>query len=356
MANSADRTSSMLEDFPTHIRQARTARRLPRLRIAARVAAVLLPVLGAAHLAGAQDNTGRVELGGQVGGMLFQNDAKFHPGHFFSGARLGYFMTNELEGELSLFAGSADLQDSRSNVDLRLPAAEVMYQVGEMQLRPFFGGGIGVLTGDGPEDSGSTHVVFPIGGGVKYFFNENLAARFDARYLFNTEGGDEQHMGLYTGGVSWFFGRPRNDVQSRPSPVPDTGFAAEARMLEKDRKVSIDLRVQFEFDKSEIRPEYEPRLAQFAEFMRQHPDTVAEIEGHTDLQGTAEYNRSLSERRSYAVRHWLVNAGGVAPDRLSAKGYGATKPIADNRTEVGRTANRRVIGTVRKVDPVARVR
>ena len=308
--------------------------------------------MSAPGAASAQDNTGRVELGGQIGSMIFQNDAKFDPAHFFSGGRLGYHFTNELEAEAGIIAGSADLQDSDSNVDLRVPTAEVLYHVGEMQLRPFFAGGIGAMTGDGPEDSGSTHVIFPIGGGLKYFFNDNLATRFDARYILNTEGGDEQHMGSYTWGLSWYFGQPKSDSQRSAAPssygAPVETFAAEAKQLERDNKVSIDLRVQFEFDKSEIQPQYETRLAQFSQFMLQHPNTVAEIEGHTDLQGTPDYNRSLSERRAYAIRHWLVNQGGIAPNRLSAKGYGATRPIADNRSDAGRMANRRVIGTVRK--------
>jgi outer membrane protein OmpA-like peptidoglycan-associated protein len=65
------------------------------------------------------------------------------------------------------------------------------------------------------------------------------------------------------------------------------------------------------------------------------------IEGHTDAQGQAERNLDLSQRRANSVKTWLV-AHGVDDARLDAKGFGQTKPIADNRTSQGRAQNRRV--------------
>ena len=65
------------------------------------------------------------------------------------------------------------------------------------------------------------------------------------------------------------------------------------------------------------------------------------VEGHTDGLGPAEYNRGLSQRRSEAVRDYLIGKG-VAPERLEAKGFGEDRPIASNSTNAGRAANRRV--------------
>jgi len=65
------------------------------------------------------------------------------------------------------------------------------------------------------------------------------------------------------------------------------------------------------------------------------------IEGHTDNVGGAAANQTLSEKRAQSVRDWLV-AHGIAADRLTAQGYGAAKPVADNGTDEGRTKNRRV--------------
>ncbi|MFT3914442.1 MAG: OmpA family protein [Anaeromyxobacteraceae bacterium] len=66
------------------------------------------------------------------------------------------------------------------------------------------------------------------------------------------------------------------------------------------------------------------------------------VEGHTDNVGAEATNTALSKKRAAAVVDWLVKKGGVSADRLVSTGFGPTKPIADNATEEGRSANRRV--------------
>jgi outer membrane protein OmpA-like peptidoglycan-associated protein len=66
-----------------------------------------------------------------------------------------------------------------------------------------------------------------------------------------------------------------------------------------------------------------------------------EVQGHTDNVGNDAYNQTLSEARAKAVATWLTQHG-VAADRLTAKGYGKTKPVADNGSDEGRAKNRRV--------------
>jgi OOP family OmpA-OmpF porin len=66
------------------------------------------------------------------------------------------------------------------------------------------------------------------------------------------------------------------------------------------------------------------------------------IEGHTDNVGGAKYNEKLSQKRAESVKKYLVDRFGIAVSRLTAKGYGLTKPIADNKTAAGRQKNRRV--------------
>ena len=97
----------------------------------------------------------------------------------------------------------------------------------------------------------------------------------------------------------------------------------------------------FEFNKSTLRTESDPVLERVRAMMGQDTTLHAEIQGHTDNVGTPEYNQSLSEARAAAVVGWLTGHG-VKSDRLLAKGYGLTAPIADNRTDEGRAANRRV--------------
>lgn len=105
--------------------------------------------------------------------------------------------------------------------------------------------------------------------------------------------------------------------------------------------VSFDLTVIFGFDSAEITGVAFQEMLELLRFLREYPSTTAVIEGHTDDRGAADYNLGLSERRAEAVREALTNSG-IDGSRLTARGYGETRPIADNGTEAGRRLNRRV--------------
>ncbi|MFJ4134694.1 OmpA family protein, partial [Pseudomonas cyclaminis] len=81
------------------------------------------------------------------------------------------------------------------------------------------------------------------------------------------------------------------------------------------------------------------------DFMAQYPATNVEVAGHTDSVGPDAYNQKLSQRRADAVKQVLVKDG-VAPSRVTAVGYGESRPVADNATEAGRAVNRRVEASV----------
>ncbi|MBN1831614.1 MAG: OmpA family protein [Deltaproteobacteria bacterium] len=99
--------------------------------------------------------------------------------------------------------------------------------------------------------------------------------------------------------------------------------------------------VNFDFDKWNIKPEYYPNLDMQVDFFKRNPDMTVEIQGHTDNIGPKEYNQGLSEKRAKAVMNYLVEKG-IAKERLSAKGYGFSVPMASNDTKEGRAKNRRV--------------
>ena len=111
-------------------------------------------------------------------------------------------------------------------------------------------------------------------------------------------------------------------------------------MVEEVARIQLD--VQFEFDRYEVRPAYFADIRRVADFLAEHPDTVAELGGHTCNIGTEEYNQGLSERRANAVRQVLIDEFGVSPSRVTARGYGESQPIASNNTQEGRERNRRV--------------
>lgn len=103
----------------------------------------------------------------------------------------------------------------------------------------------------------------------------------------------------------------------------------------------IALYINFETGKSDIRPESQKIVNQIADMLKRNPDLKISIEGHTDNVGSDESNQKLSEERAQSVLNALV-ALGIDSSRLKSKGWGASKPIADNRTEEGRAKNRRV--------------
>jgi outer membrane protein OmpA-like peptidoglycan-associated protein len=96
----------------------------------------------------------------------------------------------------------------------------------------------------------------------------------------------------------------------------------------------------FETAKYEIKPESEVELEKLIQLLRDNPTVKIQIEGHTDNVGKAMDNQKLSEARAKSTINYLIQKG-IKADRLIAKGFGASKPVADNKTEEGRAQNRR---------------
>jgi outer membrane protein OmpA-like peptidoglycan-associated protein len=99
--------------------------------------------------------------------------------------------------------------------------------------------------------------------------------------------------------------------------------------------------VNFATDSAQLTPGSSKTLDEAAAALIRRSDVRAEVAGHTDNRGSAQHNRTLSQRRAETVRSYLVSKG-VDPARLTARGYGPDAPIADNGSESGRAANRRV--------------
>jgi outer membrane protein OmpA-like peptidoglycan-associated protein len=110
--------------------------------------------------------------------------------------------------------------------------------------------------------------------------------------------------------------------------------------------VTLPETVLFDFGQAVLRAAAEPSLQGVADLVADHPGARTEVQGHTDSVGSAASNQSLSERRASAVRDWLAGHG-VDPSTLTTAGFGASRPVADNATEEGRQANRRVEVIVR---------
>ncbi len=105
--------------------------------------------------------------------------------------------------------------------------------------------------------------------------------------------------------------------------------------------------IYFDFDKTTLRKESFAELNKVVDFLQRNPSVEIKIEGHTDSRGSDEYNLNLSQGRSQSVVDYLISQG-IDRNRLSAQGYGESKPIDTNETDEGRANNRRVEFTVVK--------
>jgi OmpA-OmpF porin, OOP family len=99
--------------------------------------------------------------------------------------------------------------------------------------------------------------------------------------------------------------------------------------------------IHFDTDSAKLRPDSTPALESVLGLIKNHPDSRWVIAGHTDNQGNSDHNQTLSESRAASVIAWL-KAHGVDASRLAPKGFGASRPVADNATANGRALNRRV--------------
>lgn len=116
----------------------------------------------------------------------------------------------------------------------------------------------------------------------------------------------------------------------------------------QDILVDLSGDVLFDFDKADLRPEAEEKLAAAALIIREKRRGTVIVEGHTDAKGNEAYNQDLSERRAHSVKQWLMDHG-IPGEVIKTHGYGETRPVAPNvypdgrDNPQGRAKNRRVV-------------
>jgi OOP family OmpA-OmpF porin len=122
--------------------------------------------------------------------------------------------------------------------------------------------------------------------------------------------------------------------------VADVGARDLAKSLSADCHVALS-GLLFDFNKATLQAASDPVLQQVLALLMKDASIKVEVQGHTDNVGTDAYNQTLSDSRAATVVAWLTQHG-IAAARLTSKGYGKTKPVADNGSDVGRGKNRRV--------------
>jgi OOP family OmpA-OmpF porin len=127
-----------------------------------------------------------------------------------------------------------------------------------------------------------------------------------------------------------------------PAPVPAPITPKAAAAAERFCSKPAILNIQFDTNKSDIKPHYEADLKTVGEFLQDFPKAKGEISGHTDSVAGKAYNDKLSQALAESVKKYIVDKFGISADRIDAKGYGFSKPIASNKTKEGKSKNRRI--------------
>ncbi len=132
-----------------------------------------------------------------------------------------------------------------------------------------------------------------------------------------------------------------------PAPPPPE---AQPRVEVRDNKIVINEKVQFAFDKATILPESFSLLDEVAGVIKKNPQIKKiRVEGYASSEGNAQHNLTLSQNRARSVMTYLAKHG-ITKKMLTSKGFGIENPIADNSTDAGREANRRVEFTILEQD------
>ena len=184
------------------------------------------------------------------------------------------------------------------------------------------------------------------GFGAFWRLNDVLSLRTEARATYNIDEDFWNYTAL--AGLNVVLGghlKPAAPVVEvapvEPAPAP---VAPAPQPQVED--LSMELRVFFDTNKSNIKPQYQPEIAKVADKLNEFPNATARIDGHTDNTGPRKLNERLSLARANSVKSALVNEYHVDASRLTTQGFAWDQPIADNNTKEGRAMNRRVFATI----------
>ncbi|MCJ8146028.1 OmpA family protein [Acinetobacter sp. A3.8] len=223
----------------------------------------------------------------------------------------------------------------------------------DSKIKPYglIGVGHSRITVDNPGFDRRTYdTLGNLGAGVLWQLNDALTLRTEARAIHNFDNNWWEGQGLAA--LQVVLGghlkpaAPVVEVEPVPEPAPVVVQPEPEQPQEITEDLKMELRVFFDINKSNIKPQYKPEIAKVAEKLVEYPNATAQIEGHTDNTGPRKLNERLSLARANSVKSSLVNEFGIDANRLSTQGFAWDQPIADNNTKEGRAMNRRVFATI----------
>lgn len=343
----------------------------------ARNLSLIASALLALPLAAAADNN-KFYLSPVAGIESYENSVGLDHGALYGLSGLQMF-GEHLGAELSYLTGSHDIHHGTGEVDVDQLWLRGIYSFGKMgyqsRYEPYVSLGVGDVTFD-PESGGSdSETEIGAGLGVRFHFTPRVSAALGAEQRYATN--EYYQSTLYTLGLSYSFGGEEPAPVAAPAPVvaapldsdgdgvfddkdecPNTPRGREVDEkgceyhLKKAEEMKLD--VLFDVNKSDIKPQYHAEVERAAKFLKRYAAVHAVIEGHTDSDGSDKHNMKLSQDRADAVKSLLVTQYGIDATRLSAAGYGESRPVASNASKAGKAENRRVVAVFKAevdVDP-----
>jgi OOP family OmpA-OmpF porin len=286
-----------------------------------------------------------------LGGYKFNKHFAVEGGYF----NLGQFGFTASYAPASSFTGSMKLQGVNLDALGILPLTEKFSAFGRLGViyaeakDTFTGTGAGAGVAASAPNPKKSDTNYKYGVGLQYDFTRALSMRGEwERYRVNDAVGNTGDIDMVSVGLVYMFGTSEPAPKAAaPAPYVAPVAAAAAPVLvivpivAKIQQYCSILDIQFEINKSTVQREAEEKLDTVVTFMRKYPNTTAVIEGHTDEVGASGDNMRLSQSRADSMVNYLASKG-IARTRLQAVGYGETRPIADNSTEIGKRLNRRI--------------
>lgn len=135
---------------------------------------------------------------------------------------------------------------------------------------------------------------------------------------------------------------PPKPAPPPPPPPPEPPKPAPAPPPPAPKPVPVFESIYFNENKTNIDPVAAKVLDRDAMILKDNPNIKVEIGGHTDFSGSEGARQKISEKRAESVKKYMMDKFNIPGDRMTTKGYGSQKPIADNKTKEGRAKNRRV--------------
>jgi OOP family OmpA-OmpF porin len=290
-------------------------------------------------------NDDSTDLGYKLfGGKMFNKNFAVEGGYFDLG-KFGFTANTTPPGT---FAGTIKLHGFNVDAVGILPIADKFSAFGRVGLQyatakdSFTGSGAVTVTNPNPKKSEAN---YKVGLGLQYDFTPALGVRGEwERYRINDAVGNKGDVDMYLVGLVYTFGRAEKPApRAEPAYVAPVAAAAPVLVIVPvvTQQYCSILDIQFEINAKTVQREAEEKIDKVGIFMKKYPKTTAVIEGHTDEVGTAAANMKLSESRAEGVVTYLADHG-IDRSRMKSVGYGETRPIADNRTQVGKRLNRRI--------------